>query len=95
MRKKNALSVVRSRGTLTIVELHSLAREAALTATNREAEDLGRALELIQEAEQLARAVTASTANTLAATETRAAAVGLVGACEHLRAAITTLGSAP
>lgn len=91
MRKKTSLAVIRSRNALTTVELHDLAREAASAAVNRETGDLARAIELIQEAELLARAVAKSTTSMPTGVEVRAAVNGLNTACEHLRGAIATL----
>lgn len=95
MPKKNSLSIIRSRNALTAVELHDLAREATLTAVNRETGDLARAIELIQEAELLTRAVAKSTTSMPAGVEVRAAVNGLSTACEHLRGAIATLERTP
>jgi hypothetical protein len=94
MAKKNTgLSVITrsARGTLTVVELHGLAREAEVLAANGEAENLAQALAAIQEAEQRVRAVSESAVSEVVRAETRSAAIEIVSACERLQIAIKTL----
>ena len=95
MARKNTKLAIVNRPSITILELHGLAREAARAAAKREINDLERALVIIAEAEQIARDVTASAAAELVRAETRAAAIGLNGACEHLRAAVLALEKTP
>jgi predicted cobalt transporter CbtA len=91
-RKTTSLASIRSMSALTVPELHAVSREAAVAAATREAETLERAMELIEEAEALARGVAETAVSAIGCMEVRAGVISLAGACQHLRAAITSLG---
>jgi len=94
MSKKNTslATAIRSKTHLTVVELHTVARDAAAAAAAREADALKSALNLIEETEASVLAVSETAASSVVCTEARAARIALAGACLHLRAAITALG---
>lgn len=89
--KKRALSLVKSSTDLTVVQLHSLSKEATLAAARREADALENALRAIGDAENIALAVYQTAESEVARLEVHAARLGLAGACQHLRAAVVAL----
>lgn len=94
MSKKNTSlsTAIRSKSHLTVVQLHTVARDAAAAAAEREAAALAQSLALIEEAELGAAGVLETAQPEPARAEVRAARIALAGACIHLRAAIEALG---
>jgi len=91
MARKNSLATIRN--TMSVAELHSVSRETALLAANREVASLEEALEIIDRAKTAAEAVFSTTASVHARHEIVAAAVALSGAVTHLGAAIKSITS--
>ena len=88
---KKSTSLIRSKSHLSVVELHSVARDAEIAAATREAESLSRALALVEDAETAALSVGGTAKSDVVRLEVRAAAIAIVAAGSHLRAAITAL----
>jgi hypothetical protein len=92
-KKTTVLATIRSRSHLSVVDLRAVARDATLAATIREADGLDSCLALLDEAQKLASAVSETTVSQTVSMESRAAKIAILGACEHLHAAISALRS--